>query len=160
MTDDPTVEGQWVASRMALVADDNPINIEAAKVGSHDALIDACGDTRISGVSWVIFDVGNVHHLTKTLHRDDANVVAAHLIAHPAGRVVVALCSTRQPTTTDLDHAKDLGNIVRVDTTEAAPILCPGCGRQLFGEVAIRGACLACFPELPAGEHDLGGTQP
>lgn len=29
---------------------------------------------------------------------------------------------------------------------------CPGCGARLFGDVATRGACLACFPEAPADD--------
>lgn len=34
-----------------------------------------------------------------------------------------------------------------------SPIIhCPGCGSRLFGEVARRGACLACYPDLPAGD--------
>lgn len=32
---------------------------------------------------------------------------------------------------------------------------CPGCGAALFGEVAIRGACLACYPDLPPGDAVL-----
>lgn len=28
---------------------------------------------------------------------------------------------------------------------------CRSCGRQIYGEIAARGACLACEPELPPG---------
>lgn len=31
-------------------------------------------------------------------------------------------------------------------------VRCPGCGSRLFGEVAVRGGCLACYPDLPPGE--------
>lgn len=34
-------------------------------------------------------------------------------------------------------------------TFRHGPVVCPGgCGRQLFGEVAMRGACFDCFPKL------------
>lgn len=26
---------------------------------------------------------------------------------------------------------------------------CPGCGEKLHGDVALRGGCLACYPDLP-----------
>lgn len=31
----------------------------------------------------------------------------------------------------------------------AVEVRCPGCGERLFGDVATRGACLACFPPVP-----------
>lgn len=30
--------------------------------------------------------------------------------------------------------------------------LCPGCGLRIYNEVAERGGCLSCYPELPADE--------
>jgi hypothetical protein len=37
----------------------------------------------------------------------------------------------------------------------AVEVRCPGCGQRLFGDVAARGACLACFPPVP---HDHPST--
>lgn len=34
----------------------------------------------------------------------------------------------------------------------SSPVRCPGCGSRLFGAVAVRGACLACYPDLPPGD--------
>lgn len=34
-----------------------------------------------------------------------------------------------------------------------SPVIhCPGCGSRLFGAVARRGGCLACYPDLPPGD--------
>jgi hypothetical protein len=38
------------------------------------------------------------------------------------------------------------GGIPPVTTPD---VRCPGCGQRIYGEVAARGACLGCFPEVP-----------
>lgn len=53
---------------------------------------------------------------------------------------------------------------VMVDAVDAAKrargwqpapgVSCPGCGVRLFGDVARRGGCLSCFPDLPTGATD------
>jgi hypothetical protein len=39
-----------------------------------------------------------------------------------------------------------------VEYPHASTVNCPGCGVKLHGHVAIRGACLACYPTLPGDD--------
>jgi len=53
-----------------------------------------------------------------------------------------------EPLTAVIDAVKEA--LVDLPAPVAPPlVLCPGCGGRLFGSVAARGACLACFPPLP-----------
>lgn len=88
-----------------------------------------------------------------------------------AGEVLITLVlhTTAGPTdpfvlktgSDDLDLIDALWNTLRDYSAKArsyrgydanATVLCPGCGRRLFGDVKARGACLECFPVLPSGE--------
>lgn len=44
-------------------------------------------------------------------------------------------------------HPVDVAN-----RAAARKVTCPGCGVRLFGEVAERGGCRGCYPDLPPAE--------
>jgi hypothetical protein len=54
----------------------------------------------------------------------------------------------------DVERTTELNRLAGV-IPGGPKVRCPGCGARLFGEVAIRGGCLACYPDLPPAEAVL-----
>lgn len=163
--------GDWAAVRAGITAGDDAIERHQLRKLLHDAVIADTGPVRTSGVRWIEYSPLETAAGLSALDElgYDTTLLREGIAARPGGWLVIAYASASERTadrnawptsvpipsdvaTTDIDRWK------REAPKPAAPGVCAGCGVAIHDKAATRGACFACWPELPADDPTLLGT--